>query len=285
MGNAARARHDGDEPLDPTVREFLPWHVVRQKLAERGAVLPPEDDAPPSGVRISEKEAMNDVELPSAPNEEGLSFKVYTLEDLERRHGDSVPPVIRPSMAALADQPKAPSPWLPVGKALLAMAYAVKTWVLLGKGRPAFRDAFRAPAVVLGLELRNATKDVAWRRLGFALAAGVGTVVVLLFAVLTVAELTDDLKPARTDGVTTMMIPPNLGDVADTSAKGTSGAAPAPAIETKLPEPAVAAPQPVDELDTAAPAPVPAPKAVKKPATKKAAAPKKKPAKGEIFVP
>jgi hypothetical protein len=285
-----------DEPHCPTVRDVLPWHVVRQKLAARGVVFKDEarEDVPPSGVHISEKMPVN--EPPPEP-EEGLSFKVYTLAELDKRNGDSVPPVIRPSMVVLAQQPKPPSPWLPLAKAALAVLYALKTWALMGAGRPALRDALRAPGVVLELELREATKNVAWRRLAVGLAAGLGTACVLLFAVLTVAELTDDLKPART-GTSAMALPPSavespslpsssvgspsLGSTSLASPSQATDDSPAPVAAPAAPAAAPAADsnQVVDELDGVTPTPAPPPKAAKKPAKRPA-----KKAKRDVFNP
>jgi hypothetical protein len=273
------------------VRDFLPWHIVRQKLAARGVVFKddPNDDPPPSGVRMSDKDPGNDVRSEPEPqpevlNDEGLSFKVYTLADLEKRHGDSVPPVIRPSMAALAASPKPPAAWLPAAKALLAVVYTLKTWALMGKGRPPVRDALRAPGVVLGLELRTLSSTVDWKRLAVGVSAGLGTAIVLLFAVLTVADLTDDLKPARTDGAPSMMMPPAAAAPSLPAAEPTFAATPAPPPADVTPA-AVAAGGPIDELDGVVPPPADvtparaAPSHTRRP--KKAA--KKK--KSEVFNP
>src|SRR5439155_13715501 len=92
---------------DPTVREFLPWHVVQKKLAARasGVDVTREDDdleeeGPDSGVQesVSVRVAANDGDPP-------LTYKVYTVADL-----DAAPPSSRMSMVAAAE--REPSPWM-----------------------------------------------------------------------------------------------------------------------------------------------------------------------------
>lgn len=248
MGHAAEAKRT-EEPHDPTVREFLPWHVVRQKLAARGVVV--KDDDPPSGVRLNEKARETAVAAPDLAGDEGLSFKVYTVAELDRRLGDSPPAIIRPSISAVTAQPKPPSPWIPVRRALVAVLYAAKSWTLMDRNsRPALRDALRAPCVVLVHDLRPALASVEWKRHAIAAGAGVVAVIVLLFAVLTVAELTDDLKPARADGATTMILPPQAAPSDGTIAPAKTVAAQPVVVATA----AQAAAAPGDTFNPAEPA-------------------------------
>ena len=65
-----------------------------------------------------------------------------------------------------AVQEKGPTPWHRAGKALLAVLLTLKTWALLGRGRPAIGDALRAPGVVLDIELCAALKTVDWKKVG-----------------------------------------------------------------------------------------------------------------------
>jgi hypothetical protein len=266
---------------DATVRDILPWHEVRARLEERGVVfddVPSNDDEPPrgpsSGVQISERHPVVDA------LEDNVSFKVYTLAELDRRMRDTPASFVRPSVGVIVE--KGPSPWPRAGAALLALATTFKAWLLLGSGRPALGDALRAPSVVLDLELRAAIRTVEWKRVGMFGGAGLATAFALLFIVLTVAELTDDLKPARASGSTSLVS--SSGESEPVSATTTT-------LATLAPEPSAAAVAPastfVDELDGPAPvAAVKAPKAAKAPKAR-GAKPAKKPGKksAEAFIP
>ena len=186
-----RSREGGD----PTVREFLPWHVVEKKLAARaiGAEID-EEPSPPSGVRMSDhgpaaEDADDEDEV--AP----LTYRVYTLADLEARQGETNLRLSRVAFEAAAV--KAPSPWRRVGAALLELVLATKQWAATKGARPDPRAALRDPFEAFGDELEAALRAVAWRKVLTVGSLGLGVSMTLLFVVLTAADLTDDLKPAR----------------------------------------------------------------------------------------
>lgn len=239
MGRAAakqarNPRGNGADGLVPTIREFLPWHVLEKKMQAResGQVLRDEDDeaVPDSGVYTSGEHRAANAAEENAP----LSFKVYSLAELEARGiaSDLSVNATRMSMALMAQKQ---TPWDDVGRAALHVLRLAKTWALTKGPRPAPKDVFHAPLVALGFELRTALRQVDWKKVGTYAAIAFGTFLVLLFAVVTVADLTDDLKPAR---VTSRQ----SGD-SYTSAIVAAQRAPAP------PPVVTAAPIVVDDLD------------------------------------
>jgi len=240
-------RADRNEGHDATVREILPWHVVADD----------EEAAPISGISGVRGEAMNTVEGADPP----LTYKVYTVAELDRRDSET------PVSASIEedDDPPALAAWLAVGKDAFRIALAVKTWALLGAGRPAFADALRAPTVVLKSDLDVADKILSWKRIVGVAVGAVSVAAILLFAVLTVADLTDDMRAtsASTQAKAMAATPPPAATDAP------------PVVEDPAPA-AAAAPQPVVDLD---PPPAPAPHG--KAAAKKKPAPKPV----EVFIP
>jgi hypothetical protein len=202
MGSGPRSQEGGP---DPTVREFLPWHVVKQKLADRGADLTGLEDhdsdagelqeeapAPMSGVCVSEKSAESD-------DAAVLSYRVYTLADLEARGVESSPRLSRIAFEAAA--PKAPpswAAWRKVASLLLTLGSSAFAWGTTKGQRPPFLATLTPPFDAFADALQDALERVEWRKVVTGVSVGVGTAAVLLFVVLTAAELTDDLKPART---------------------------------------------------------------------------------------
>lgn len=209
-----------------TVREILPpWHVLQDKLqkgnaaaikaatpdAEQGALealavqeaanamwRPASEDSvdvPPSGVRMSEPSPEPEAQAAEAVD---LSFKVYTLAELERR--SDAPVSMRASRANFdsTDSSRAsrgPLHLARVGSALRAFALASIEWFKTKGERPKARVALRQPFDLLGDELQRAVESVDWKKLGVTTGIIVGASLTILFAVLTAAELTDDLKP------------------------------------------------------------------------------------------
>ncbi len=258
--------------MDPTVREFLPWHVVQRKLAARASghdvnEMDDEDydDGPDSGVQESAHLlAANDA---SGSGPQPLTYKAYTIAELDAQSGpDSVPAVMRSSMLPAVELPK--PRWLETGQALLSAVLTFVRWATMGKGRPALADAMRAPGVVLAIELRGLGRDVNWRKLAFIVGVSATTIAVLLFAVITVADLTDDYHAP--------------GAAAAAHATEQPAAAPVPATPVAVAQP-IAPAQPQMELGDDPPPPPPSPSPRKK--GKHAAAPPPPKAEVEVFIP
>lgn len=278
MGRAAanlrKPRGNGADGLVPTIREFLPWHVIEKKMKAResGQQLRDEDEieeAPDSGVYTSGEHP-----AASEPDEAdgALSFKVYSLADLEARGiaSDLSVNATRMSIALMAQKP---TPWADVGRAALVVLRIAKTWVTAPSPRPPAKDVFRAPMVALGYELRTALKQVDWKKVGIYAGISLGTFLFLLFVVVTAADLTDDLKPSR--AMTTQS-----GDSytnAIVAARHAPPPAPAPVV-TAAPQPQQGDGLEVSSEPTPPPAPAPVPKT-------RAGKGKKKAAPAEVFIP
>ena len=186
--------------------------AARQALAAQEAAneqwMPSSDasgvsEAPPSSrVRVSgtghaasahspedsaESEAQEGVES-------NLTFKVYTLAELERR--SDAPVSMRMSRANFDNTgSRGGAHWLRVYAALCAFGAASLAWWRTQGERPNPKVALRKPFDVLGDELQVAVEAQDWRKYGVTTGIIVGATLTLLFAVLTAAELTDDLKP------------------------------------------------------------------------------------------
>lgn len=284
VSRARRAAGNGADGLVPTIREFLPWHVIEKKMAAResGRELRDEDEdepveaAPDSGVYTSgQHRAANEHGGGSESELEAgaLTYKVYTLADLEAR-GFNPDMSINATRASLALMAAKQTPWLDTGRAAVVLLRVAKTWALAPSPRPAAGDVFRAPFVAFTFELRGALKQVDWRKVGVGAGLALGTFLFLLFAVVTAADLTDDLKPSRVSHTT--------------SGDSYTNAIVAAAHPTAAPPRPVQAPPPASEDDLeisidAPPAPAPAPvTAAKSHAGRKG---KKKAAPAEVFVP
>ncbi len=297
----------------PTLRNLIPWRDMEKKLAERLAAkaaagelsgelekdstavpskpppsIPPwmktndVEPAPDSGVRTS-------ADGPEPARE--LTYSVYTVTELDARAQ------ARPSRMSMAFAPAVaprPSRWPDVGKSGLALARAWWTCIRTPKPRPRVMDVCRVPLTAFLTDLEGALRALPWRKLAIGAGIAVGSLVLLLFVVLTAAELTDDLKPGRSRSALTT----------ETGAFGSPttaiGSEVEPASEVKPmvggtvakpadPRPAVAEPAQIeiDDDDTphaakAAPKPAAA-KPAAAASTKKPAASKKKAV--ELFVP
>lgn len=259
-------------------------------------------EVPPSGVRLSEPSLPNaalrafPAPAPQAiytpeprvtaivtPPADGvpdslLSFKVYTLADLERR--SDAPVSMRMSRASFdltgsGSRSARALIWPRVYAAFRAFIVASLEWFRAKGERPSPKVALRKPFDALGDELQIAVESVDWRTLGVRMGIVVGATLTLLFAVLTAAELTDDLKPA---GATS-----RLASSESTSLPPAKNALGAPTLPASTVAPATnmaaggmqmqPAPQPMQvvtagEIDDPEPA-VPVKKAAKKAAPKK----------------
>jgi len=282
---AAKKARGGADGLVPTIREFLPWHVIEKKMAARAEGRIHDDAAPDSGVYASgdhpaavmaanQNAVANDAPLgePVGPTDSGgLSYQVYTLADLEKRgiNADLSVPSTRMSVVMMAPKPR---PWADVARSVVNLLRLSKTWIVTPRPKPAIKDAFRAPVVAIGFELRQAIKATEWKKVATYAALSVGVFLFLLFAVVTVADLTDDLKPSRNPNT-------QSGDAYTNQIVAASQPAP------PAPAPTVAPASTGDGLEVSPEAP-PAPPVVKAaaPAKKKGGA-KKKARSGEVFTP
>ncbi len=268
------------QAADKTVREVLPpWHLLQKKMEEkekeklRAAMETPPPPAPEalmaleafedtpvpsSGVRLS------DAPIPAANasgSDDGLSYKVYTIADLERRSDAPVAMAARMSRGSF-DQSASRSAQhaLRARNAVLGFFKAALAWARTSKTeREPIKKALRAPFDQMGDELEFVVRSIDWKKAGVYTGIAVGATLTLLFAVLTAAELTDDLHPANGAARTSM-----------TSAPPPAAAPALPTTATVAVAPVAApapAPEEIVEIDSPAPAPA------KKPVAKKGVAP------------
>lgn len=274
----------------PTVRNILPWRDMEKKVAMRLAAKaaageldgfdknnkePGSGDiekAPDSGVRSS----VNEPVLPDdgAP----LSFQVYTVADLDK-HVSARPPRMSMAFAQAYEPPPEPASarelWTATKGIFAALFSFVHAHVHRVKPRPRLRSLLEPAVATWRAQLKKTLAVLPWKKIAITMGIAFGTLLVLLFIVLTAAELTDDLKPAKTTS---------------TSAVTSSDSKEAPSqggvieIDEEPQEQAQDQAQPAQQPAAAA-AEKPAPKAkAAKPRPKAGAAPTGK-KKSEVFVP
>jgi hypothetical protein len=282
-----------------TVREILPpWHVLQEKLQNKTAGLATRNEAlnqgaqqaleaqeaanarwapddsieipPSSGVRMSEPGVAAQLSVPG-PGEGPdslLSFKVYTLAELERR--SDAPVSMRSSRLSFdLTSSRSSQHWERAFAALKTFANASMEWLKIKGERPKLKVALRQPFDNLGDELQVAVESVDWKKIGVTTGIVVGATLTLLFAVLTAAELTDDLKPAgsathlATTGIPAKTVL-DARSVAPATNMAAMGAQPMPAPIVIEPPPAAAASTASGEIDELAEQPAPVAKKAKK---------------------
>lgn len=240
----------------------------------------PEDSVevpPSSGVRMSEPGAA--APITAEGPDSLLSFKVYTLAELERR--SDAPVSMRASRVSFdLTSSRSSQHWQRAFAALTTFATASLAWLRIKGERPKLKVALRQPFDNLGDELQVAVESVDWKKIGVTTGIVVGATLTLLFAVLTAAELTDDLKPAgsaahlastETTGVPARaaLDGRRVAPATNMAAMGVQPVEPAPIVIA--PPPAAVAAGEVDELaETPAPAAKKAKKAAAKPKAKQA---------------
>lgn len=173
-------------------REKLDKMDKTQEVDASSGSMPPsktDERSPDSGVRAN-----------VVPRESALTYSAYTVAELEAR-GDRQ--ALRTSMALPSPLSIPPSRWSSVGTSGLTVTRVFWSWARSPKPRPRVLDVVRAPLEAFVTELEAATKTLPWRKIGAVLAIAIGTFLALFAVVLTVAELTDDLKPARSSSTTT----------------------------------------------------------------------------------
>lgn len=278
----------------PTVRNLLPWRNTEKELAKRLAAkaargelsddrfvsqadfapprwkgnAEPEEPAPDSGVRSSMNALPSVDDDPARP----LTYSMYTISELEdvRRSRLSMAPYAEPQPSGFRD----------VGRSALAVLRAFGSWVRAAKPRPRLMDVCRVPLVAFGADLRAALGKLPWKKVAWAAAFTVGALALFLFAVMTVAELTDDVKPKRSTSRSTIDTS-LVGQSADTAAQPTAAL---PAVKSAEQAPAAkkveTAPAQI-EIDEEAPPPATANNRASAPKTK----PSKIPREAELFIP
>lgn len=190
-----------------TIRNVLPLRTMERDLthrivaeAPRGPLAtepePPwkrarqadhESDAPPgSGVRAS---SLQDV-VAADDSSRTLTYSMYTLAELDEARA--------PRASISSARMEEPSPWAAAGRSGLAALRALRSWTTQSpKPRPLLMDVCRAPFAAFAADLRVALGRLPWKKIGWTTAYLFAGATVFLVAVMTVAELTDDLKPAR----------------------------------------------------------------------------------------
>jgi hypothetical protein len=156
-----------------------------------------ETKAPDSGVRVSDSGI-------SLKNSGELSFKVYTVAELDRRiaiEGD--PLSSRGSLASLSLSRSgsrgvpAPNHWKNAGLAAYRILDTLATWLVQRGEKLPMVDVLRHPVGVFKVDAKAALKTVDWKRVGIYLGVGFLVLSALLAIVLVVADLTDEMKPAK----------------------------------------------------------------------------------------
>jgi hypothetical protein len=189
------------------------------------------------------------------------------------------------SSAVMAAKPRA---WDDVLKAGLRVTALTKAWVLAPSPRPAIKTVLHTPLVAFWIELRAALRTVDWKRVGVYAGAAAGALLVLLLAVVTVADLTDDLKPARPaqtasgDSYTNAIVARSHAGKTPATRRAAS---PVEQVQPVQPVQHVPA-APVADLEFSTDAtPTPATRSAAKASPAPSAKAKKKPAKPEVFIP
>ena len=292
-----------------TVREILPpWEVLQEKLNKKSTPAPARNEVLNQGAQqaLAAQEAANSLWSPpaskssspsyaqsyesiEAPPSSGvrmsdsgpaaaeigampdsLSFKVYTVADLERR--SDAPVSIRSSRGSFdLTSSRSSLHWHRAGIALRELVSASVAWLKTKGERPSAKVALRKPFDNLGDELQVAVESIDWRKLGVTTGIVVGAGLTLLFAVLTAAELTDDLKPP---GSAAHLASTETTPLPAKTAIGARGVAPAtnmaamgvqPVAVAVAPEPAPEPSTVIGDIDTPeSPAAAPAKKATAK---------------------
>lgn len=181
------------EVIIPTVREYLPWHLLERRLAERASGIakraaPVTDDvntltdvdvdagaAGESGVSISERWATSDED--DVPPKSGvsrtadadLSYQVYSVDDLARRRE----------------------------------AKQREAWLKKRETPPQFPVMSRPWALALA-------RNIDWRRTAKKAGLVAGACSLFGFGMLTAAELTDDVRPSTRASVGATGVEPTL---------------------------------------------------------------------------
>ena len=117
-----------------------------------------------------------------------LSYSIYTAAELESHIVES---------QRMAPQPIHVPGWPELSTVGRESGRALLAWARLPKPRPRIMDVCRPQLEELGSVTKAVVRAVPWRRIAGVVAMVLGAIVVLLFVVITVGELTDDVKPGK----------------------------------------------------------------------------------------
>lgn len=236
-------------------RPSVPELVVPPPRSSGSSIEPPPD----SGIRESA------TGLPTPDLQPRLSYNIYTVAQLDSR---SVEVAEAQRLASELRAARVPG-WPEVKATYLGALRAVLAWRKLPVPRPALRATCGPELELAEAVSRALLRAVPWRRLAVVVAGVCACIAALLFVVITVAEMTDDVKPGKrseTSNATSALVAP-----------AAKTAEPVVVAPKPPPAPVVVAAPPVEIDEPAAPPP---PKA-----KKKKAAPAKRYAGPERFVP
>ena len=170
---AANQRESGDVVKDTAIHEEI-------------------ERAPDSGVRSSQNQ--EDLAAALSPAAAApmrpLTYSMYTISDLDAGEAKSVrlAPGPSPDLETAAR-------WRELSRAIGALVVCHVTWLRLPSPRPHLREFARSSNAKFVDEVRRALAAVRWRRWALGLAVGVGLLLLVLVGIMTLADLTDDLKP------------------------------------------------------------------------------------------
>ncbi|AKU94510.1 hypothetical protein AKJ09_01174 [Labilithrix luteola] len=257
------------EVIIPTVREYLPWHILERKLAERAsgsakrAEARAEDDvrtlteveaadrgeggpraeAPPSGIRVSDgwRTSEHDADVPPTSGiakaaEADLTYQVYSVDDLARRR----------------------------------QAKEREAWLKKRETPPQFPVMSRPWALALA-------RTIDWKKTAKKAGIVAGACSLFGFGMLTAAELTDDVRPGSSSSKAVEMGAVPQAPVARATSEVVTIPAAVPVRTIVFVPAGQSTPVPIPAVESAF-EPVKAPQRVSKPTGK----PK---AEAEVFIP
>jgi hypothetical protein len=186
---------------------------------------------------------------------------MYTIADLESGE-------VKPRLSQVFAAPRQVVRWADVARSGNVALRALGSWALSPKPRARVLDVCRVPFAAFGADLRGVLCALPWRKIAIGAGIAFGSLLLFLIAVMTVADLTDDLKPTHAGSAMSA----NASDVVVGRAAPPAVAPPVAVAPTAVVAAPAPAPDPVLELDSpgqATPRAKPAPKPVAKPKPKR----------------
>jgi hypothetical protein len=241
-------------PIVPQLKSEKAKPEHSPSLEQSGEV----EASPDSGVRSSQDPDALQSAFDNAGPARPLTYSMYTISELEgveshslRGPASAAPP---PQVVGFAE----------LQRSGIALARTFVSFLRMPSPRPRVLDVCRLPLIAFSAELRAVMARLPWKRLAVGFAVGFGSLLLLLVAVVALADLTDDVRPTHSG----KQVPVSAATtrVAEDVAPKASPLPPAP-VETTAAASDVVELGDVDE--TAAPKPMPAPfkkaRAAKKP--------------------
>ena len=157
------------------------------------APSPPVSSAPPpllSSASPVSSRSVASVALPSAsaPITDRLSYAIYSAAELQSHIVEA---------QRLIPQPVPVPGWPDLEVAGRDAGQGLLSWWRFPKPRPRVMDVCRPQLTTLAHVTKAILATVPWKRLAIVAGMVVGSTAALLFAVITVGELTDDVKPGK----------------------------------------------------------------------------------------